>query len=133
MRNQSFDPDECTCLPDCEVLQFSLVEKEAPLDGEQQCQFKELREYTDSRFRLLENRALVTYAHLVRGRDLIKDPLKEPGPDAKEVFCRALVKNDIALVTARFDLDTFMRSKMEVRMSFAGRMANFGKVSVLEV
>ena len=121
--------DKCECLPDCDSVQFTYSEKEWPLNPEKECSFSSnLLIYLIQKQVNIWDRGVEVFNYFARNISIGEGPFYKNSESKyyRIELCKALLKEDIALIRVQLDLDKFLRFKQNIKLSFTDQVASFG-------
>jgi hypothetical protein len=124
--------ENCNCLLDCNSIQFSLSEKEAPIDIDEYCKdshavgrllVKAKREagYNDLLYRYYR------VPEMLAMNETYEDPDMSSLSAKWYNLCKKMMQDDIAVVSVRFESKKYVRTIMDKRVTFTDKLAAFGK------
>jgi hypothetical protein len=121
----------CKCLPDCNGMQFSLSEKEVPIDIDEYCKDGHAvgRLLLKAKRKAGYNELLYRYyrvPEMLAMNETYEDPNMSLNAEKWYKLCKKMMQ-DIAVVSVRFESKKYVRTIMDKRVTFTDKLAAFGK------
>lgn len=115
----------CQCWPDCHDTQYTIIEKNYPLDPEQLCNDQYSVPFQLAEKTLETDLASLFYKfHKVYRNDF---NISFDTDGKKMEICKELVLNDLAKVSVSFASKKFVRTIKDERVTFSDQLATLGK------
>ncbi len=124
---------DCHCPIDCNTVKYSVDvdKKKVELDSDQTClgylKDLDLKGMWSDKFDYWQNDLLYTFYTLTKHQSQSKVPITRP-EDLQELLCREMLEKNIALIRVNFASNTYIKSVINKRVSFADQLGSLGKV-----
>jgi hypothetical protein len=120
---------DCNCLADCKSIQFSINEKEIPIDVEFYC-----RDTNAIGRKLIKDKQMNGYNNLLYKYYKLPQMIAMNVTELPSIYgaleyhmCKQIMMDDIAIVSVQYETKKYVRTIMDKKLSFADKLAIFGK------
>jgi hypothetical protein len=119
---------DCNCLANCNSIQFSINEKEIPIDAELYCRdVKSIgRKLIRDKKKNGYNTLLYKYYKLPQMIAMNDTKLPSVYGALEYDMCKQIMIEDIAIVSVQYETKKYVRTIMDKKMSFTDKLATFG-------